>query len=64
MGDIDRCTRCGGQLLPIGTLGSVAHYRCRQCGADEEHFNVQEDDNEPKSTAGDEPASRTRNHWE
>jgi hypothetical protein len=26
------CAVCGGELEPLGTLGTVEHSRCRQCG--------------------------------
>lgn len=29
----DGCGFCGGPLEHLGTLGSVAHFRCRNCGA-------------------------------
>jgi hypothetical protein len=28
------CPLCGGPLVPLGTLGRVEHFRCRDCGAD------------------------------
>lgn len=28
------CGLCGGDLQPLGQLGSMTHYRCRHCGAD------------------------------
>lgn len=30
----DQCPACGGPLMIIGRLGSVDHYRCRNCGMD------------------------------
>lgn len=27
------CSQCGGPLIPLGSLGSRKHYRCRNCGA-------------------------------
>lgn len=27
------CSICGGDLVPLGTLGAREHYRCRSCGA-------------------------------
>jgi hypothetical protein len=27
------CRMCGGQLVLLGSLGSLRHFRCRQCGA-------------------------------
>lgn len=27
-----KCECCGGELVELGRLGNVAHYRCRQCG--------------------------------
>jgi DNA-directed RNA polymerase subunit RPC12/RpoP len=27
-----RCTECGGTLSPLGTLGTLNHYRCEDCG--------------------------------
>lgn len=29
----DGCGFCGGELTCLGTMGSVTHYRCRDCGA-------------------------------
>lgn len=29
-----RCRVCGGTLVVLGALGRVAHFRCRDCGAD------------------------------
>lgn len=26
------CPQCGGHAEPLGALGSLMHYRCRQCG--------------------------------
>jgi hypothetical protein len=26
------CSACGGDLKPLGQLGSLMHFRCRQCG--------------------------------
>lgn len=28
------CPTCGGELIPLGQLGDLLHYRCRACGAD------------------------------
>jgi len=28
------CELCGGELIPLGALGSLMHYRCRNCGMD------------------------------
>jgi hypothetical protein len=28
------CSACGGELQPLGTLGTVNHFRCRNCGLD------------------------------
>jgi len=33
-GDFHECPACGGDAFPLGTLGRVKHYRCRQCGID------------------------------
>jgi DNA-directed RNA polymerase subunit RPC12/RpoP len=33
-GDYIECPACGGDAFPLGTLGRVKHYRCRQCGID------------------------------
>jgi predicted nucleic acid-binding Zn ribbon protein len=32
--DGDECSMCGGPLVELGSLGSVTHYRCRNCGMD------------------------------
>jgi rubredoxin len=26
------CPQCSGQAFPMGDLGDLRHYRCRQCG--------------------------------
>ena len=26
------CQLCGGQLVPLGVLGNLRHFTCRQCG--------------------------------
>jgi transposase-like protein len=26
------CPLCGGDGIPLGKLGAMKHYRCRQCG--------------------------------
>jgi len=28
---MERCD-CGGELIPLGVLGTLAHSRCRDCG--------------------------------
>ena len=30
--DILPCNLCGGELVPLGTLGKLQHFRCRACG--------------------------------
>ena len=35
--DTIHCSVCHGEMMPLGTLGNMAHYRCRQCG-DERGF--------------------------
>ena len=30
----DVCPLCAGPLTPLGQLGTVSHFRCRDCGAD------------------------------
>jgi uncharacterized protein with PIN domain len=34
-----RCIECNGALRPLGTLGTLDHYRCESCGLNhsEEH---------------------------
>jgi len=32
MDDVIECGFCGGDAYHMGTVGSVAHYRCRHCG--------------------------------
>ena len=27
------CGACGGPLIPLGNLGRITHYRCRNCGS-------------------------------
>lgn len=29
------CDVCGGELLPLGTLGNRTHFRCRRCGSEQ-----------------------------
>ena len=29
------CCGCGGELILLGYLGCLAHYRCRDCGLDQ-----------------------------
>lgn len=31
-GFADGCAMCGGELVPVGNLGDLEHYRCRDCG--------------------------------
>ena len=31
------CPACHGPSFPLGVLGNLAHYRCRNCGADYSH---------------------------
>jgi DNA-directed RNA polymerase subunit RPC12/RpoP len=33
-GDYIECPACGGDAFPLGALGRVKHYRCRNCGID------------------------------
>ena len=33
--DNPRCVGCGGELRPLGALGHVLHFRCRNCGLDQ-----------------------------
>jgi hypothetical protein len=28
------CTICDGQALPLGQVGKVSYYKCRDCGMD------------------------------
>lgn len=28
----ETCPHCNGTALPLGTLGTLTHYRCRNCG--------------------------------
>ena len=35
------CSKCGGQLCWLGTLGNMLWLRCRDCGMD---FSVTEED--------------------
>jgi rubredoxin len=28
----ETCPHCNGPALPLGTLGALTHYRCRNCG--------------------------------
>jgi hypothetical protein len=29
------CCLCSGPLVPLGTLGNLQHFRCRNCGMDQ-----------------------------
>jgi|GEM_PF-6466302 len=29
---LHQCPMCGGEMEYLGTLGCLAHYRCRDCG--------------------------------
>lgn len=29
-----RCSFCNGPLVSLGSLGNIAHFRCRNCGMD------------------------------
>lgn len=29
-----QCRVCNGELQPLGALGDVSHFRCRDCGTD------------------------------
>lgn len=31
------CIICGGELMLLGVVGSMRHYRCRCCGLDQIH---------------------------
>ena len=39
------CPACHGPSFPLGVLGNLSHYRCRNCGADYSH-SCGEDDGE------------------
>jgi tRNA(Ile2) C34 agmatinyltransferase TiaS len=30
-----QCAACGGECYPLGTLGTLRWYRCRNCGLDQ-----------------------------
>lgn len=32
--EVVSCEACGGPLNLLGQLGSLSHYRCRNCGVD------------------------------
>lgn len=32
--EVEPCEACGGPLELLGVLGTIAHYRCRNCGLD------------------------------
>ena len=38
-----RCGYCGGDLVALGPLGSIVHYRCRDCGTNWS-YHVEADD--------------------
>lgn len=38
-GNVESCGLCGGEAQPLGTLGKLTWYRCRDCGID---FNREE----------------------
>lgn len=37
------CEMCGGEMQPLGNLGNLMHYRCRQCGW-EDSDNIEDND--------------------
>ncbi len=43
-----QCPTCGGDGVPLGTLGKLDHFRCRHCGM---QFNVPNED-EPEEEPG------------
>ena len=49
---MERCD-CGGELIPLGVLGTLAHSRCRDCGLQGE---TQDDDTGFKNLQGDGPS--------
>ncbi len=32
---MEGCCACGGPLVPLGQLGKLMHFRCRNCGLDQ-----------------------------
>ena len=42
-GSIMECGYCGGELVSLGTLGSIWHLRCRDCGVNWS-YHVEADD--------------------
>jgi len=38
-----KCMVCGGQCEHLGRLGSLDHFRCRQCGMIQNRRNKKED---------------------
>ena len=57
------CRVCGGTLVVLGALGRVAHFRCRDCGADHavddpalaRRLALETGDADPDPVDGDEP---------
>jgi len=33
MDELTNCSICEGELLPLGALGNIEYFRCRNCGA-------------------------------
>jgi hypothetical protein len=47
------CPVCGGPGVPLGHLGHLAWYRCRDCGMD---FNLDDQPTDPAAPAARAPA--------
>lgn len=45
----DNCPQCDGPPIELGSLGNVAHYRCRNCGW---MYYVEHDEQEPEPPWG------------
>ena len=53
------CPQCSGPGIPLGSLGSRAHYRCRDCGMGFSHDKAEDESNtfsfDRKTSSEDEP---------
>lgn len=52
--DITYCPECGGDGVPLGTMGRLQWFRCRSCGIDYHTWNDIADDDFTAEDYGDE----------
>lgn len=43
---MENCVMCGGELMPMGQLGSLTWAKCRNCGAEQSVEPEEEDEEE------------------